>query len=93
MELCESSSSLFESHMYFVWASCLVLLGRLGGLGHIGDSQRVCLKAMSRVTFWTFSLSPACSLSLPQSLPKAPLPLPSVTAQARWWSKLAMMLM
>ena len=113
MELCESSTSLFLSHMYFVCASCLVLLGGLAplcaphvqelhhmeavhnlcGLGHLGDSQRVCLKAMSRVTSKTFFLSPACSLSSPQSLPKAPLSLPCVTATARWWSRLAMMLM
>jgi hypothetical protein len=56
----------------------------LCGLGHLrGDPQRVCLKAMSRVTSWTFVRSPACSLSSSQSLPKAPLSLPSVTAQAR----------
>jgi hypothetical protein len=66
----------------------------LCGLGHLrGDPQRVCLKAMSRVTSWIFDLSPACSLSSPQSLPTAPLSLPCVTAMARWWSRLAMMLM
>jgi hypothetical protein len=68
--LCFSADSRLSAHLTGSVAlimSCTTMeaVHNLGGLGHLGAApQRVCLKAMSRVTSKTFVRSPPVLLKL-----------------------------